>query len=400
MPEDSPVRAPAARGAARLLVDATVGVTDLVEAVHDGIARPVRLPGGRAKGRTRGITGLVYRGIRRAALLAGGGVDGALARLGPALHGPPSPLREALVAALNGVLGDHLAATENPLAITPRLRHAGRPLRLHPDALAAALPAANGRVLVMVHGVCMSDVQWLRGGHDHGAALARDRGYTVIHPHYNSGLHISVNGRTLARLLERAVGAWPVPVREVAIVGHSMGGLVARAACRTAEEEGHAWKGRLTKLVCLGTPHHGAPLERGGNWVDAILEAVPYAAPFARLGRIRSAGISDLRYGNVAREDWAGRDRFRLGRDGRTPVPLPAGVQCFAAAATVAAAPGSLRDQMVGDGLVPLDSALGRHPDPERTLGFAEDRQYVARGMHHMDLLSHPAVYARLRDWL
>jgi hypothetical protein len=351
-------------------------------------------------GRTRGITGFVYRSVRGVTGLVGGGIDAILGRLVP-LFGtsPPSPTREALVAALNGVLGDYLAETANPLAIAMRFRRDGVPLPMEREALSAAVPACTDKLLVLVHGLCLNDLQWNRRGHDHGAALARDLGYTPVYLHYNTGLHLSQNGAQLAKALEALVRQWPVPLRDLAILTHSMGGLVARSACHYAAAGGHAWLRQLHALVFLGTPHHGAPMERGGNGIDTLLGASPYSAPFARLGRIRSAGITDLRYGNLTHEDWQGRDRFARG-DRRRFVPLPDSVRCYAIAATTAKrlpAPGRT---LPGDGLVPLASALGEHVKPELALHIPKSRQWIARGCGHLDLLGSPAVYRRLRRWL
>jgi hypothetical protein len=389
------------RGAARLATDATAGLTDLVEAVHE---RFVRIPGIAQQpldGRTGGISGLVYRSIRGVTRLVGGNIEALLGLLAPAL-GPahPGPEREAIVAALNGVLGDYLAATANPLATPMTWRFQGRPLSPQADDLAASLPGAGSRLLVLVHGLCMNDLQWHRAGHDHGVALARDHGYSPVYLRYNSGLHVSINGHALAGQLELLVAAWPQPIERLVLLGHSMGGLLLRSALHCGAMAGHAWPARVDDLVCLGTPHHGAPLERAGHWVDIVLGATPYTAPFARLGKVRSAGITDLRHGFLLDEDWVGRDRFARGPDRRQPVPLPARVRCHAAAASIGAASGDLRDRLLGDGLVPLDSALGRHPDPQRTLAFAADRQWVGHGMSHLDLLSRAEVYAQLQRWL
>ncbi len=193
---------------------------------------------------------------------------------------------------------------------------------------------------------------------------------------------------------------WPVPLAELAIIGHSMGGLVSRSACHYGRLSGHAWPRHLKKLVLLGTPHHGAPLERGGHWVDILLGLSPYTAPLARLGKIRSAGITDLRHGNLLDEDWAGRDRFERGGDRRRPVPLPEGVRCYALAVTLAREGGGLGDRLLGDGLVSVNSALGRHPDPNRTLGFPPARQWVGYGMNHLDMLGRPEAYEQIKQWL
>lgn len=415
-PQDGPGAAEAAsharalRGAAKLAADATTGLTDLVEAVHARIASgPGRA--GPADERTRGITGLVYKTVRGVTRAVGGSVDTVLAALAPALSPQtgerarlPSPEREAVLAALNGVLGDHLARTANPLAIRMAFRRGGRALPLQREALAAALPDAGGKLLVMIHGLCMNDLQWRRTDaaghvHDHGEALAAALGFTPVYLHYASGLHVSTNGRALAGLLEQLLEQWPRPIARFAIVGHSMGGLVARSALHYGRAAGHHWPDRLDDLVCMGAPHHGAPLERAGHGVDMLLSATPYAAPFARLGKLRSAGITDLRHGNVVDEDWVGGDRFEGATDRRQPVPLPPGPRCFALAGTLARE-GGLKDKLLGDGLVPVASALGKHRLARRTLKFAPDRQRVFEQTHHMQLLSSPAVFEQLRAWL
>lgn len=403
MPSPNPIRPADIRGYTRLAFDATVKMTDLVEAMHLNISRAPPIFGAAARGRTGGITGLVYESIRTITGLVGTGTAQMLEqveRLFEDAPAGPSTSREAFVAALNGVLGDHLETQDNPLAIAMRLRVAGQPLELQRDALAQAFPAASGHVLLMIHGLCMSDLQWSRKGHDHGAALAAELGCTPLYLHYNSGRHISTNGRELAALLETLVNQWPVPLTRLTILGHSMGGLVARSACHYAEEAGHAWRGKLADLVLLGTPHHGAPMERGGNKLQSFAEITPYTAPLARLGMLRSAGITDLRHGNLVDEDWNGRCRFEHAADSRRALPLPAGVRCYAAAVTTGLRRGDLYDRCIGDGLVPIDSALGRHRETERCLAFEEQRSWLGFGMNHWDLLSRPEVYDKIKSWL
>ena len=395
------VQAADLRGVNQLTIAGIAGVVDLVEAMHHRIASIPRMIAKPERDRTTGITRLVYRSIHGVIGLVGHGLDRLLARLTPLLGERSTwPGRDALLAALNGVLGDYLAASDNPLAITMRLRHCGIALPLECEPLAAAIPQAGGKLLVLLHGLCMNDLQWMLNGHDHGAALARDLAYTPVYLHYNSGLHISINGRALAEQLEALVRIWPVPLTELVLVGHSMGGLVARSACRYGALARHQWRRRLDKLVCLGTPHHGAPLERGGNWVDILLSVSPYSAPLARLGKIRSAGITDLRFGNLVDEDWNTRDRFARSGDRRVAVPLPEGVACFAIAATTTKKTGGVSGRVLGDGIVPLASALGRHANPRLALGFDESRQWVAHGTNHLDLLSRSEVYAQIKQWL
>jgi pimeloyl-ACP methyl ester carboxylesterase len=325
----------AVRGATRLGFDAVEAVTRVVEGMHANIAA-ASLPFGRGTdGRARGIAGLVYEIIRRVNAGVGAAVGFGLEWL-PPVGVPIDPRAEALLAVLNGVVGDHLAATSNPLAIRMQLRG----------------PAPRGRVLLLVHGLCASDYSWRFRGADHGEALAGALGVTPVYVLYNSGRSVCDNGRELAALLEAQLTS----DAELTILGHSMGGLVARSACVAAREAGHAWLGRLRRLVCLGSPHAGAPLERGGRWLESALELSPYTAPLGGMGGLRSVGITDLRHGHV------------LG--GEAPLP---GVECHALAGG-------------RDALVPVASALA----------FPGAAQWVCPDASHLGLLDHPAVYARL----
>jgi pimeloyl-ACP methyl ester carboxylesterase len=186
------------------------------------------------------------------------------------------------------------------------------------------------------------------------------------------------------------------------MVGHSMGGLVARSAIHHGALMARGnlrWPSRVDDLVCLGTPHQGTPLGRAGYGLEQLLSAAPYAAPLARLGKIRSAGINDLRLGNIV----SGRARDAA-EDPDTPpgpqVELPTGTRCFAIAASLGSAVGGLKAKLLGDGLVSVASALGRHDDPARDLAFADDRQAVVHETGHLDLLSSAEVYGLLCRWL
>ena len=378
------------RGAARMAIDATDSVAEVVEKMHRTIQlRPGPL-GASTTDRPNGVTGLVYRCVRGGIRLIGRAVDASLSGATVLLpEGESSPALDAYRSAANGVYGDYLVRTENPLAIDMGLRHNGRLVDIHDPSSVFEQHSAvspDNKILVLVHGLCMNDRQWRRDGHDHGAALAEELGYLPLYLRYNSGLHITSNGRQLAEMLETLIGNWPTSLDEVVIMGHSMGGLVARSACHHAREAGHAWLKHVRKLVFLGTPHHGAPLERGGHGLDLAMDLSPYSMPFTRLSKARSAGITDLRHGSVL----AGKDI----------VPLPSGVKCYAAAAVRAAKRSLLSERLIGDGLVTLDSALGRHRDRARMLSIPKDRQWVGYGMGHRELLSRPEAYHQISTWL
>ena len=391
------------RGIAQLATLATQGVARIVEGVHHSVWQRMGIPTGKAPGQTRGITGLVYKNIHAVTHLFGTGVDVLLAELQDLFAATndnevESSKREAALALLNGLMGDRLHASNNPFAGAMSFRCRDQALNWQNSP---AMPAASGKVLLMIHGLCLNDNHWRKDdAPGHAEALAAQLGYTTVFLRYNSGQHISQNGRELAAQLEHLVAHWPTQIKELSIVAHSMGGLLARSAVHYAQEGDLLWPEQLKNLVFLGTPHHGAPLERGGNWLDLILSSTSFTRPFTALGRLRSAGITDLRYGHVVDEDWQGQDRFELKPDTRLVVPLPGHVACYTVAATIISSRGSLAERLGGDGLVPLHSALGQHDNKERQLQFDEASQFIAHNTNHMELLSSPEVTRQLLHWL
>lgn len=378
------------RGLSQLATDAALGVTLMTEGVHQSVLGTMGGAAGKSAGRTSGVTGLVYQGINRLTRIVGHGVGVSLsglellsnsARKAGLGEDPESRHRQTALAMINGIVGDHLVETGNPLATPMSLRHQGKVL----DANAtSSISRATGKIALFVHGLCMNDQHWQPGSASgHAEALALGMGYTPVYLRYNSGLPIARNGRELSIHLEELVAHWPVPIEEISIVAHSMGGLVTRHTVHSAIEGNLNWPNRLRKIVFLGTPHHGSPLERAGSWADAVLGSNAYSLPFAAVGRLRSTGITDLRHGY-----------------GQQDLPLPEGIACYTFAATTAARRGLLADRLTGDGLVPLNSALGEHSKPHRALPFAPTARWVAYSMGHVELLKSPAVTHKLVEWL
>ncbi|WP_323892952.1 esterase/lipase family protein [Aeromonas allosaccharophila] len=390
------------RELAQLLTLALPAAVEITEAVHQAVLSGMGIKG-RDEGKTSGITGLVYKGIHGAANTLGSGINGLLTRLPPTPplhHIPETPKRAALIATLNGVMGDALVESHNALATPMTLRYQGEPLDW--QAMPTDLPR-EGRVLLMVHGLCMNDLQWqsLYQGEpvNHGEQLANALGYQPFYVRYNSGLPIAQNGQALALLLEQLLTYWPGDLKEITIMGYSMGGLVARSACNHAGVAGLTWPAHLANLIFLGTPHHGAPLEHAGHWLEQLLPASAYTEPFVRLTRLRSTGIKDLRHGKVI-ETIAPPDPAVPMRDPREPLPLPCGVNCYAIAATTAAKRSLLADRLIGDGLVPLRSALGQHREARHQLAFLPAHTLIIYRTSHMALLGSPQVGQQLLRWL
>jgi pimeloyl-ACP methyl ester carboxylesterase len=345
-----------------------------------------------------GVTRGVYRGLGAGTRALGMAAGAAAARREGRLISS-TPMGSAAIAAITGLTGDALEEQGSPLAQPLAVRVAGEPLPLEPDAIASAFPAATRRIVVFVHGLMTTEFSWALGGRERfGDRLARDIGCTPVYVRYNSGRHISENGRSLNELMEQLVAAWPVDVDEIALVGHSMGGLVARSACCHAGEADADWARLIKHSVSLGTPHMGAPLEQAVHVLSAGLARLPETRPLANFLRRRSGGIRDLRQGSLVDEDWRDCDPDALRGAACAEIPLLEGAtHCFVSA-TITRSDRHPVGRLIGDTLVLVPSASGR----SRTRRIPFEDEY---GMHlgkasHFALLYHPAVYEKLRAWL
>lgn len=295
---------------------------------------------------------------------------------------------EQIIGVLNGAVGDYLDRTGNGLGTPMSLVRQGR------------AHAPTPRLVVLVHGLMSTEVVWrMPDGEDYGSLLARDLGITPLYTRFNSGLHISQNGAALDALLEATVATWPVPVEEIVLLGHSMGGLVIRSACHAASEAEppRRWLPLARRAIYVGTPHLGAPLERLGNVVTWALAKIPnpYTRLVAEIGNLRSSGVKDLRYANLRHEDWQGADADALLQNRRHPVPLLPHVRHHLIA-------GHLTDDprlaiFFGDALVPVQSASGKAEEHHRSAIFPQEHVRVLPSFDHLSLAHHPDVYALVR---
>jgi pimeloyl-ACP methyl ester carboxylesterase len=268
-------------------------------------------------------------------------------------------------------------------------------------------------MVVFVHGLVQGEEAWgprivaaVPGepephpddGRPYGERLENDLGLTPVYVRYNSGLRVSDNGQRLSNLLDDLVAAWPVPVEQIALVGASMGGLVARSACYYGDRDDKPWAAAVRTVVTLGTPHLGAPLEQGAHVVDIVLRKTPETEPFSRILGSRSVGVKDLRYGNLVEEDWFGYDPDELLTDRATHVPFLDHATYYFVAATVTSDAAHPAGHLLGDGLVRYASASGN--GKTRRIPFDHDKGFHLTGVHHLSMLNHPIVYTKLREWL
>jgi pimeloyl-ACP methyl ester carboxylesterase len=316
-------------------------------------------------------------------------------------------IRDQLLAAVNGIFGDYLVRSHNGLAIDCGFFVDSKPLQAERSAWAAAYPNATGRVAVLVHGLMATERNWQRPAapapgaetsaalprEDFGTRLAADHGYTPLYVRYNTGQPIADSGAQFASLLDDLCAMYPVPITELLLIGHSMGGLVIRAACYQGNHEGAAWLNIPTRAVYIGTPHRGAPFERLGRVTANVLTAIndPVTRAIASVANLRSAGIQDLGDADLRHEDRARRRPMIQLRDGQHPVPLLPHLQHLLVAGTISDK--AWLTALFGDSIVPLSSA--------RYDGGVEPNQVVTiTGIGHSVMLRDDRVYRVIVRWL
>lgn len=389
--------------------DAAAGIADQARDLHTGIAQrvfgalgstaaPVRIAHDRisegAYTAARALTSAVVRG-------GAGAVS--LARPDDAPSIADSPPGRLAVGAINGMWGDRLYRRRSALETSMAVRRAGRDVPPDAGGLARAFPDATRRLAVFVHGLCETEDAWRLGARrsvPYGDRLRAELGYTPVYIRYNSGRHISHNGRALAALMDAVVENWPVPVTEIALVGHSMGGLVARGACHYAGVGGTtSWRDRVRHVFMLGAPHTGAPLELAANAACHAASQLPETRPFAAPLKARSAGVKDLGFGYVVDEDWAGHDPDAFWTNTGTVVPFLPGANHYFVSATLSREADAPLGRVIGDLLVLHRSAWAHRARGER-LQFPVEHYSHLGGATHFDLLNHPAVYGQIRRHL
>jgi hypothetical protein len=367
-----------------------------VRIAHDGIGR--------------GVYAAVGGGVRVASYAVGqvvGAVATRRARAGDYLRLADRPAGNAVVGALNGAWGDTFAKWHNPLALAMTVRVDARDVAPTRGELQSAFPLATGDVVVFVHGLCETDRSWWLSAEEHygdassshGSRLAAAADATPVYLRYNTGRRISDSGEQLADLLGEIVANWPVDLERLTLVGHSMGGLVIRAACCHGDLAQQDWVSRVGRIVYLGSPHLGAPLEVAATAAGIALRKLPETAPLATALASRSVGIKDLRYGDVRPTDWADvldPDAWRA--EPTDCAPLLDSAEHFYIGATLSRSPDHVVARMIGDALVTFPSASGA--GPRRQLALDIDRGRHLGSLHHFDLLNHPRVWELLQQWL
>jgi len=378
----------------RLLVGA---VRDVHQSVARRVFRRSRLLGGRLpESMHDAVTTSIYGAIS-GFLRIGSGAVRTMASRGIGKPVEASQRGRMVVSAINGLIGDELRMLDDPQAITMSVRVDGADVPANSWPLREAFRDGRGHLVLFLHGLCENDESWALNARTLGTTypdrIAAETSGTPVMIRYNTGLHISENGRHLDQLVRQLVANWPVTVTRITLVGHSMGGLVARAATNHATAAGQTWQHLVRDVVCLGTPHTGARLEKAAHLGSRLLRFWPESRPFGRILDSRSAGIVDLRHGYISADEWKGQElTSQWGLDRIAAAPLPHAEYHFVAA-TLGATQGHPLSAVLGDLLVHFSSATG----VGRTGAVVDGARFeYLPSTNHFALLNHPQV----GDWL
>jgi len=300
--------------------------------------------------------------------------------------------------ALNGVIGDYLEKENNELKIEMSFYHNNKPIQLEPNTLKDIYPDFSSKICILVHGLCANEHEWDLfdyGDINYGLALKKDLGYTPLYVRYNSGLHVSENGKKLSNLMSQLINVYPVRINEIIFLCHSMGGLVARSACHYGQKHKRKWIKKVKQLFFLATPHLGSPFERFGNVLTYILKSIktPYTQLTGDIINLRSSAIKDLRFGYIVDEDWKGYDPDSLLEDNRNNISLMKNVSYYNIAASLTKDPEHPFNKYIGDPLVTLDSAFGKSAIANKNIPFLKNNNIVFPKTGHIRIVNHKDVY-------
>jgi len=376
-------------------------VRDMHRAVSKRAFRASRIIGGRMPESLHdAVVTSVYGAISGILRISSGSVRALSA------HGIGSPIESKrggrqIVAAVNGLIGDELRMLDDPQAIKMSVRKDGEDVVATPFPVKQAYLDGGSHLVVFVHGLCESDESWYQRekitGSTYVDRIAGETDGTPVLVRYNTGLHVSENGKHLDALIRQLIDAWPVSVTRVTLVGHSMGGLVVRAATNYATAANEVWPQLVKDIVCLGTPHAGANLEKVAHLGSRLLRFWPVTTPFSAILESRSPGIVDLRHGYISQDEWEGQDlTSQWGLDRIAAAPL-AHAEYHFVGSTLGATKYHPFSAVLGDLLVHFSSASGMG----RSGPIVEGARFeYIPSVNHFALLNHPTVGDWLVEWL
>ena len=258
------------------------------------------------------------------------------------------------------------------------------------------------KICILIHGLTNNETIWsFSNQSDYGTFLQEDLEYTPFYLRYNTGLHISDNGKAFAITMEQLHENYPIEIEQITIIAHSMGGLITHSACFYSQSFQLIWIRKLKNIFLLATPHFGSFLEKFANVTTNILEKVPNW-PTRMVGKIlnlRSAGIKDLRFGYLIEDEWNSQDPDKLLKNNKKPISKLEGVNYYVISGRLTKEEKHWVSYLFGDILISKRSATARSKN-KKEFNFPVENHFEFAKTFHFELNTRIEVYEKMKEWI
>jgi pimeloyl-ACP methyl ester carboxylesterase len=311
-----------------------------------------------------------------------------------------------LVPIINGLQGDSLSDNGHPAVVKMSFRHNSRDIEPEKIPEILNMGIESGQWIILVHGLMNDETIWKSGPKDlivrMGTFFEDQKRANVIYLRYNTGRHISQNGRDLSSLIEELIEIHGNKIKDLVLTGHSMGGLVIRSACYYAGILKHSWVQKLKTVFLIGVPNEGSYLAKIAYMTQYFLRKIDPSQnqSIAKFFDLRSNGIKDLSFGFLVDEDWQNPAYENEKVISATRVYPIEGVNYHLIAATMTEKKNKSKLAVLfGDGLVEKKSALSQlFKDKQAKSGQVEFKLF--EGENHLSLLESKLVHSYVAECL
>ncbi len=302
---------------------------------------------------------------------------------GDLLKNARTKTEEKLLPVLNGIAGDVLEENMDARAIKMSFRFDYEDVGI--EELSKFYDFEDKKpVCILIHGLFGDEYMWKKLPDEKknkiGDILEKQLDANILYLRYNTGLHISENGRSLSNLLERFVKQYRSG--NIHLIGHSMGGLLIRSAGYYADIQQQEWNRKVKNIFLIGVPNEGSYVAQIAEFVNKVFRKVDISKDelVSKFLDIRSNGIKDLAYAYLTDEDWL---NAKEKPEQKTRVRPLKGVKYFLIAGTLGK--NKMLSTYFGDGLVGSQSAISENIE---TNFFTNVSHKVFENEDHISLLS------------
>ncbi len=299
-----------------------------------------------------------------------------------------------IAAILNGLNGDILEENNDPLAIKMHFRYRNKDISVDKLVDYYDFNQFDGRVCILIHGLMGDEYMWkkIKANDENkiGDWLEKNENQHVLYLRYNTGLHISENGRALSNLFEEFMNQYGNKIKQLVLIGHSMGGLLIRSAGYYADIQRQNWLERLKTIFLIGVPNKGSYLAQIGFFVGHIFRKIDISHDdyIAKFMDVRSNGIKDLSFAYLTDDDWLNKNSGDLENYTVSKVRPISGVKYYLIGG-ILGKKNNILSSYFGDGLVGSTSALTNELN---TINLKNIESKIFEKENHLSLLESKPV--------